>query len=83
MCCSRKTTRTPTFANFWKRLAALQSNLPEVLVQRQNQPGLGFRAFQQGGICVARTIGSRPEHVVAGSPHDIDSREREVLVGED
>src|ERR1039458_5527978 len=36
-------------------LTTLQRNLPEVLVQRQDQPGLGFRALQQGGGCVART----------------------------
>ena len=40
-----------------QRLAALQRNLPEYVVQRQDQPGFGFRELQQSGIRAAWTIG--------------------------
>ena len=66
-----------------QRLATLQSDLPEILVQRQDQPALGFREFQKGGIFKARIVSSRPKHIVTISAHGLDGRKRDVLVGQD
>ena len=62
---------------------ALDGNLPEVFIQRQQDARRRFGEVQQGGVLPAGAIGSSPQHVVAGGSQQFDNRPRKVLVGEE
>jgi hypothetical protein len=69
-------------ARLFERNPALHGNLPEVLVQHQQDAGLGFGKIQQDGILPSGAIGPGPKHIMAAGAKGLDDRLREVLVSE-
>lgn len=63
--------------------AALNCNLPEVLVERQHDAGFGLRKIQQGDIAGSREIRAGPQNIVATSSKRLYDRLRKVLIGEE
>lgn len=62
--------------------AALESDLPEVLVEGQQDSRLRLGEFQKRCVWPTDTVCSRPDSVVPAVAQDIDKWFREVLVGE-
>ena len=61
-------------ARLFERNPALNGNLPEVLVQHQQDAGLGFGKIQQDGILPSGAIGPGPPHIVAADAKCLDRR---------
>lgn len=62
---------------------ALNGNLPEVLIQSQQNPGFRFGKLKEFRVLPSGAMGSSPTHVVAISTKHLDGWLREVLVGKD
>ena len=63
--------------------AALNRNLPEVLVERQHDACFGLREIQQGDVTCSGEIRAGPQNVVATGSKRIYNRLRKVLIGEE
>lgn len=67
----------------FERNPALQRDLPEVLVEGQQDARLGFGDVQQIRILQAAAIGPGPHYVMASGAKGVDEGFREVLVSEE
>jgi hypothetical protein len=65
-----------------ERYPTLDCDLPEVLVEGQNDAGLKFGQLENRKILPSGALGSSPEYVMAFGAKCIDSRLREVLICE-
>ena len=65
-----------------ERLAALDRNLPEIFVERQQHPSICFSDIEQSAVSSAGSVGPHPEYVVARQSQCLHSRQREVLIRE-
>jgi len=64
-------------------VAALNCNLPEVLIERQNDACFGLREIQQGDVAFSGEIRPGPQNVVAAGSKRLYDRLRKVLIGEE
>ncbi len=64
-------------------VAAVNCNLPEVLIERQHDACFGLREIQQGDIACSGEIRAGPQNFVATSSKRLYDRLRKVLVGEE
>ena len=55
-------------AGLFERNPALNGNLPEVLIQRQHDAGLGFGEVQKDSVLPCGAIGSGPEQLKSDKP---------------
>lgn len=63
-----------------QRPPPLDRNLPEILVEGEQDSAFGFRAIQERGVLCAGTIRPHPSHVMASLAQCFDGWQREVLV---
>jgi len=70
-------------ASLNQRGLALERDLPEVLVERQEDSALGIGQIRQVGICYPGEVRSCLKDVVTGFAQRINNRLREVLVREE
>lgn len=61
----------------------LNGDLPEVLVERQDDARFGLRPIQQRDVACSGKIHAGPQNVVAIGPKRIYDRLRKVLIGEE
>ncbi len=66
-----------------QRVAALNCNLPEVLIEGQHDACFGFREVQQIDVACSGEIRAGPENVVANGSKRVYDRLRKVLIGEE
>jgi Sigma-70, region 4/Sigma-70 region 3 len=66
----------------FQRGAALDGNLPEVLIQRQHDACFRLGAFEEGDVFPPDAICPCPQDIVAMIAKRVDNRPGEVLVGE-
>ena len=69
-------------AGFLQRYSALNSNLPEVFIERQENTFGGLRKIQKVDVSGAGEIGADPQDMMAGGAKRFDSGLWEVLVRE-
>ncbi len=60
----------------FQRLAALDCDLPEVLVEGQQDPAIYFSEIQECGVARAGSAGAHPHHIVARLPQCLHGRQR-------
>lgn len=73
----------PDDAGLFERNPALNGNLPEVLVQSQENPGFRFGELKKFSVLPSSAIGPCPTHVVAISAKRFDGRLRKVFIGKE
>ena len=61
-------------AALFEGLAALDRDLPEVLIERHQDSSIRFREFQKQGILCTGMIGPRPADIVSGVSQCLDRR---------
>ena len=69
-------------AGILKGSAALNRELPEVFVQREDDPRLGFREIQEERIACAGVAGPGPNEIVAIRAKSIHMRAGGILISE-
>jgi hypothetical protein len=62
---------------------ALDSDLPKVLVERQDDARFSLRQIEQGDVLRSGKVRARPQNVVALGSQRLDDRLRKVLIGEE
>jgi len=70
-------------AGLFERNAALNGNLPEVLIQRQYDARLRFGNVQKDKILPSGAISQGPKDIMAIGAKRLDERPRKVLVSEE
>lgn len=73
----------PDDAGLFERRPALNGNLPEVLIQSQQNSGFRFGELKKFGVLPSSAMGPSPIHVVAVSPKHLDGRLWEIFIGKD
>ncbi len=69
-------------ASSLKRLSALHSDLPQVFVEREDDPGISFADLDDRRIRHAAKIRQRPNNIVAIGSQHVNEFSGEVLVGQ-
>ena len=65
-----------------KRLSALHGDLPQVLVEGENDPGISFANLDYCRIRHATKIRHHPNKIMSVGPQDVNEIPGEVLVGQ-
>jgi len=80
---SGRTNSEQNDAGLLKRGAALNRNLPKILVERQHDARFGFGRVQKDNVFPASAIGAGPKDVVAVGAKGLDDWLREVFISEE
>ncbi len=73
----------PDYAGLFERNPALNGNLPEVLIQSQQNPGFRFGELKKFSILPSSAMRPGPTHVVAIGAQRLYGRLRKIFIGKE